>query len=81
MKEIILDDADRLLPVSEVAVRLNISKDNVAKLLNNGVLPFIRCGTAGRSGGPRRYIRKATFNKFLEKLEGQDLKDLLVSAE
>ena len=77
MKEIILDDTDRLLPITEVAARLNISQDNVAKLLNKGIIPFIKCGTAGRTGGQRRYIRKRTFNQFLEKLEGNDLKELI----
>lgn len=77
MKELIFDDADRLLSLKEVSMRLNISPANVAKLLNNGSLAFVRCGNQGRAGTPRRYVRKVTLNRFLELLEGQDLKELV----
>jgi excisionase family DNA binding protein len=77
MKKMVIDDTDRLLSIEEVAARLNISQQSVAQLLNKGKLAFIKCGTIGRGGTARRYVRKYTFNKFLAALEGQDLKDLI----
>lgn len=77
MRKIIEDDTDRLLPIEEVAARLNIAPASVAKLLNTGKLAYIKCGTIGRGGTARRYVRKYTFNKFLAALEGQDLKELI----
>lgn len=74
MKERINDDTDRLLSIGEMADRLNISVVNMTKIINNGHLPFVRCGRTGRNSGIRRYVRKVTFNKFMEQLEGQDLK-------
>ena len=76
-KNIITDDTDRLLSIEEVAARLNISQQSVAQLLNKGKLAFIKCGTAGRGGTARRYVRKYTFNKFLAAMEGQDLRELI----
>lgn len=81
MKERINDDTDRLLSINEMADRLNISIASMTKIMNNGYLPFVKCGRMGRNGGIRRYVRKVTFNKFLEQLEGQDLKTFIDDKE
>lgn len=77
MKERINDDTDRLLSINEMADRLNISVASMTKIINNGHLPFVKCGRMGRNSGIRRYVRKVTFNKFVEQLEGRDLKEFI----
>lgn len=69
-KEILMDDADRLLSVEEVAERLRTGKQFVRSLINAGLLPAL-------SFRRNRRIRKVSLNKFLEKYDGQDLYEVL----
>nr|DAX02415.1 MAG TPA: helix-turn-helix domain protein [Caudoviricetes sp.] len=69
-KELIMDDADRLLSVEEVAERLRTGKQFVRSLINAGLLPAL-------SFRRNRRVRKMSLNKFLEKYDGQDLYEVL----
>jgi excisionase family DNA binding protein len=69
-KEILMDDADRLLSVEEVAERLRTGKQFVRSLINAGLLPAL-------SFRRNRRVRKMSLNKFLEKYDGQDLYEVL----
>ena len=69
-KELIMDDADRLLSVEEVADRLRTGKQFVRRLINAGLLPAL-------SFRRNRRIRKVSLNKFLEEYDGQDLYEVL----
>lgn len=69
-KELIMDDADRLLSVEEVAERLRTGKQFVRRLINTGLLPAL-------SFRRNRRIRKVSLNKFLEEYDGKDLYEVL----
>lgn len=69
-KELIMDDADRLLSVEEVADRLRTGKQFVRRLINAGLLPAL-------SFRRNRRIRKVSLNKFLEEYDGKDLYEVL----
>lgn len=69
-KELIMDDADRLLSVEEVAERLRTGKQFVRRLINAGLLPAL-------SFRRNRRIRKVSLNRFLEEYDGQDLYEVL----
>lgn len=69
-KELIMDDADRLLSVEEVAERLRTGKQFVRRLINAGLLPAL-------SFRRNRRIRKVSLNKFLEEYDGKDLYEVL----
>ena len=70
-ERIILDDADRLLSLDEVAARLKTSPTNVARLV---LLTTLRFGNYKR-------VRKVTLNEFLRRYDGQDLLAVLEGAE
>lgn len=70
MKDIPLDDADRLMSLDEVRIRLRTSPKIVAELVSKGLLKTLRFGNSKR-------VRKATFNAFLAKYDGQDLLEVL----
>lgn len=74
MREIIADDADRLMSLDEVRVRLKTSPQVVAKLVNAGVIPVIRFRSARR-------VRKVAFNEFMDHLEENDLDKFLAEVE
>lgn len=65
-----LDDADRLMSLDEVRIRLRTSPKVVAELTNKGLLKTLRFGNSKR-------VRKITFNQFLAKYDGQDLLEVL----
>lgn len=69
-KELIMDDADRLLSVEEVAERLRTGKQFVRRLIKAGLLPAL-------SFRRNRRVRKMSLNKFLEEYDGQDLYEIL----
>lgn len=73
-ERIILDDADRLLSLDEVAARLKTSSTNVARLVRAGLLTTLRFGHYKR-------VRKVTLNEFLRRYDGQDLLAVLEGAE
>lgn len=70
MKQIPLDDADRLMSLDEVRIRLRTSPKIVSELTSKGLLKTLRFGNNKR-------VRKTTFNAFLEKYDGMDLLELL----
>lgn len=73
-ERIIMDDADRLLSLDEVAARLKTSSTNVARLVRTGLLTTLRFGHYKR-------VRKVTLNEFLRRYDGQDLLAVLEGAE
>ncbi len=70
-EKLIADDADRLMSLEEVALRLKTSPPVVRKIIDVGLLSVCKF-----RGGIRR-VRKVTFNKFLDFLDGKDLEELL----
>ena len=73
-ERIIMDDADRLLSLDEVAARLKTSSANVARLVRTGLLTTLRFGHYKR-------VRKVTLNEFLRRYDGQDLLAVLEDRE
>ncbi|WP_443874364.1 helix-turn-helix domain-containing protein [Megasphaera elsdenii] len=73
-ERIIMDDADRLLSLDEVAARLKTSQTNVARLVKTGLLTTLRFGHYKR-------VRKVTLNEFLRRYDGQDLLAVLEDRE
>lgn len=73
-ERIIMDDADRLLSLDEVAARLKTSSTNVARLVRTGLLTTLRFGHYKR-------VRKVTLNEFLRRYDGQDLLAVLEDRE
>lgn len=73
-ERIIMDDADRLLSLDEVAARLKTSSANVARLVSTGLLTTLRFGHYKR-------VRKVTLNEFLRRYDGQDLLAVLEDRE
>lgn len=73
-ERIIMDDADRLLSLDEVAARLKTSSTNVARLVKTGLLTTLRFGHYKR-------VRKVTLNEFLRRYDGQDLLAVLEDRE
>lgn len=69
-KYLIEDDADRLMPLREVAARLATSVPSVRRIIAGNHLPVVR-------NGKRTYVRKVTLDGFLVELEGRDLADLI----
>lgn len=65
-----MDDADRLMSLEEVRIRLRTSPHIVAQIVKQGLLKTLRFGNNKR-------VRKSTFNAFLTKYDGQDLLELL----
>lgn len=65
-----MDDADRLMSLDEVRIRLRTSPQVVAQIVKQGLLKTLRFGNNKR-------VRKATFNAFLAKYDGQDLFEIL----
>jgi DNA binding domain, excisionase family len=65
-KELILDDADRLLSIEEAAARLRTSHTFVSKLIDARLLPAIRFGK-------NRRIPKSLFNQFVVAHVDEDL--------
>ena len=74
MDRIFPDDADRLMSLAEVAARLKTSNDIVARLVKSGLLTALRIG-------PYKRVRKLTFNEFLRRYDGEDIKEVLEGAE
>lgn len=74
MDRIFPDDADRLMSLAEVAARLKTSNDIVARLVKSGLLTALRIG-------PYKRVRKLTFNEFLRRYDGEDIKAILEGAE
>lgn len=73
-ERIVMDDADRLLSLDEVAARLKTSSANVARLVRTGLLTTLRFGHYKR-------VRKVTLNEFLRRYDGQDLLAVLEDRE
>lgn len=73
-ERIVMDDADRLLSLDEVAARLKTSQSNVARFINSGMLVALRFGHYKR-------VRKVTLNEFLRRYDGQDLLAVLKDRE
>lgn len=73
-ERIVMDDADRLLSLDEVAARLKTSSANVARLVSTGLLTTLRFGHYKR-------VRKVTLNEFLRRYDGQDLLAVLEDRE
>lgn len=73
-ERIVMDDADRLLSLDEVAARLKTSSANVARLVSTGLLTTLRFGHYKR-------VRKVTLNEFLSRYDGQDLLAVLEDRE
>lgn len=69
-KYLVEDDADRLMPLREVAARLATSVPSVRRIIEGNHLPVVR-------NGKRTYVRKVTLDGFLMELEGRDLADLI----
>ena len=63
----ILDDADRLLTVQEVAERLHTSQAFTSELIKLTILPAIWFGSRPR-------VPKSAFNHFLTEYIGRDLR-------
>lgn len=59
---------DKLYTVSEVAQILKTKPEQVYKLMNKGLLPYMVIG--------RRKVRAKTLEMFLEKYEGYDITDV-----
>jgi excisionase family DNA binding protein len=77
MKEVdkfMKDDTDRLLHVPELAYRLGTSQGFVRELIQYKVLESI-------GSGRYRRVRKVIFNKFLEKIDGEDIIEILAQAK
>lgn len=55
--------ADRLMSISEVCVRLHVNRRIVTRILNAGLLPFIKINKTKR-------ISVFAFNRFIEKYSG-----------
>lgn len=68
------DDGDRLLSMKEAAARLRTSDAFISRLVNTGLLPCLKFRK-------NRRIRKFALNDFLKKHEGQDLYNLVETAE
>lgn len=66
----VLDDADRLMSIDEVAARLATSPGAVSKLINNGHIPYVKMDR-------RRYVRKSRLSAVLDKIERVGFDELL----
>ena len=69
---VIMDSADELLSVPEVAKRIGTEPNFVRDLLNTGLLPYIRFGRYRR-------VRKFALNERLKEWEGLDLTELVAT--
>lgn len=76
MREVkfVMDSADELLPMPEVAKKLGTSKKFVYRLVDAGLLPGIRLGRY-------RKVRKFALNEFLKAHEGKDLIECVEARE
>lgn len=69
---LILDDADRLLSVAEVAARLRTTQPFVRALIEHGLLGAIRFGS-------NRRVPKSELGRFLAAHLGEDLQEALAA--
>lgn len=67
---LIMDDADRLLSVAEVATRMRTTQPFVRELIIHGFLRAI-------SFGKNRRVPKSELNRFFVQYLGEDLSELL----
>ena len=67
---LIMDDADRLLSVAEVAARMRTTQPFVRELITQGFLGAI-------SFGKNRRVPKSELNRFFSQYLGEDLPELL----
>lgn len=58
---------DELLTTTEVGKLLKCNRDSVCKLIDAGLIPYMKLGS--------RKVRISTLNEFMKKYEGWDLSD------
>lgn len=69
-ERMVLDDAERLLSLDEVAARLATSPTTVRQLIANGYIRTIRLDR-------RQYVRKSRLPEIIDRLEDVGLDELL----
>jgi len=73
-KDLILDDADRLLSLEEVGERLGTGRVFVGKLIRAGLLNALAFRKIKR-------VPKSELTRFINKYLGQDLYEILEASE